>query len=92
MCTCFIGLYFFDKKTSGGVVKRKIMLNQPLAAVKNYTKQLLKNLKKQLLKNLKNEKWSHLQWTIFVVLSAGLRDKKLTSKFNKRFQFVCVCY
>ena len=53
MCTCLIGLYFFDKKTSGGVVKRKIMLNQPLAAVKNYTK--------QLLKNLKNEKWTHLQ-------------------------------
>ena len=26
-----------------------------------------------------------------MVLSAGLRDKKLTSKFNKRFQFVCVC-
>ena len=36
---------FFDKKTSGGAVKKEIMQNEELA--KNYANQLLENLSKE---------------------------------------------
>ena len=36
---------FFDKKTSGGAIKKEIMQNEELA--KNYANQVLKNLSKE---------------------------------------------
>ena len=46
---------FFDKKSSGGAIKIKIISNQQLH--KNYTK--------QLLENVNNEKYIHLLKSIF---------------------------
>ena len=49
---------FFDKKTSGGAIKKQIMQNEELA--KNYANQVLENLSK--------EKYIHRSQTIFRML------------------------
>ena len=49
---------FFDKKTSGGAIKKEIMQNEELA--KNYANQLLENFSK--------EKYIHRLYTIFGML------------------------
>ena len=49
---------FFDKKTSCGAIKTKVMQNEEIA--KEYTNQLLENLKK--------EKYTYLLYTIFGTL------------------------
>ena len=70
---------FFDKKTSGGAIKKESMQNQELA----------KELRKPIIRKLEKRK-VHSSF-IDNIWCADLSDVQLMIKFNKRFRFLsCV--
>ena len=70
---------FFDKKTSGGNVRNKNMLNEQLA--EELHKPITRKFKKQKVHSSFNNK----------IWGADLVDIQLISKFNKRIRFLlCV--
>ena len=71
---------FFDKKTKGSGVNTPLEFNEELA--KELYKPIIRKFKKRkVYSGLKDNIWG-----------ADLADMQLTSKFNKGFRFLLLCY
>ena len=87
---------FFDKKTSGSVIKNENISNQSpldlacLANVSDRTRELAEELHKPIIKKFNKRKLQ--SFFIDNICGAGLTDIQLISKLNKGICFLCVIF
>ena len=74
--SCFNGIHFFYKKTSGSSIKNENIFNKELA----------KELHKPVIRKF-NKRKVHSPF-IDNICGADVADMQLISKFNKRFRFL----